>query len=399
LICGVLLAQNSRPRVLVFSKTAGYYHTSIPAGINAIKKIGAQNNFSVDTTTDASKFTDENLKQYKLIVFLSTTGNLFDTLQKQAFQKYVRNGGGVVGIHAATDAEYNWPWYGKLMGGYFESHPKQQTAKLLIPEYGHPATKGLPGIWQRFDEWYNFKELNKDVHVLLTLDERSYTGGKNGDFHPVSWWQDIESGRMFYTALGHTDSSYTEPLFLQHLTGGIMFVLNRNDVAIGKIPAAFDPKFGFDKFMLGANIAYFDTTTFRRTGGPFRWKGKIETTYSYAPAFEQPILVGGVPFNNLALIFDEKGKLIKIWLFRAYRKRWDRDYKETATNHYNELTNYLRTQLGEKGKKKKLNDFKDIYEEGYEWTHKTSKTLVSLYEDKSEKQALCDIRLHFELKE
>jgi len=223
LLCCVCCAQ----KVLVFSKTAGYHHASIPAGIEAIKKIGVQHNFSVDTTTDAAKFTDKNLKQYKLIIFLSTTGDLFDTLQKQAFQKYVRSGGGIVGIHAATDAEYKWPWFGKLMGGYFESHPKQQTAKLLVTDHNHPATKGLPGIWTRFDEWYNFKDLNKDVHVLMTLDETSYTGGKNGNFHPVSWWHEMEGGRIFYTALGHTDESYIEPLFLQHLTGGIMFVLNR----------------------------------------------------------------------------------------------------------------------------------------------------------------------------
>ncbi|HYC28700.1 MAG TPA: ThuA domain-containing protein, partial [Chitinophagaceae bacterium] len=192
----ILSCASFAQKVLVFSKTAGYHHASIPAGIEAIKKIGAQNHFSADTTTNASKFTDENLKQYKVIVFLSTTGDLFDTLQKQAFQRYVRNGGGVVGIHAATDAEYKWPWYGKLMGAYFESHPNQQTANVLVSVHDHPATKSLPGVWTRFDEWYNFKNLNKDVHVLLTLDERSYTGGTNGDRHPVSWWQDMEGGRV-----------------------------------------------------------------------------------------------------------------------------------------------------------------------------------------------------------
>jgi type 1 glutamine amidotransferase len=148
-------------------------------------------------------------------------------MQKQALQRYVHSGGGIVGMHAATDAEYNWPWFGKLMGGYFLSHPQQQTAKLDVVDNNHPATKDLPKAWTRFDEWYNFKDLNNDVHVLLTIDETSYTGGKNGNHHPVSWWQDMEGGRMFYTALGHTDSSYIEPLFIKHLTGGIMFVMNR----------------------------------------------------------------------------------------------------------------------------------------------------------------------------
>lgn len=215
-------------KVLVFSKTAGFHHASIPDGIEAIEKIGVANNFAVDTTTDASLFTAENLVKYKALIFVSTTGNLFDAAQEQAVQNYVEKGGGIIGIHAATDAEYNWPWYGKAMGAYFDSHPKQQQAKLKVVNGNHPATKGLPVEWTRFDEWYNFKTLNPDVHVLLQLDETSYEGGKNGANHPAAWWQDVGKGRIFYTALGHTKESYTEPLFLQHLTGGILFVLQRN---------------------------------------------------------------------------------------------------------------------------------------------------------------------------
>jgi type 1 glutamine amidotransferase len=214
-------------RVLLFCKTAGFHHNSIPAGIDAIQKIGAANGFSVDTTTNASLFNPGNLSKYTALVFLNTTGDLFGETQQQALQEYVEGGGGIIGIHAATDAEYNWPWYGKAMGGYFESHPKQQRAKLKVVEASHPATKGLPAEWTRFDEWYNFKNLNPDVHVLLQLDETSYEGGKNGANHPAAWWQNVGKGRIFYTALGHTDESYSEPLFLQHLTGGILFVLQR----------------------------------------------------------------------------------------------------------------------------------------------------------------------------
>lgn len=222
-----LFATAQKQKILLFSKTAGFHHSSIPVGIEAIKKIGAANGFAVDTTTNAAIFTGKNLAKYKALIFLSTTGDLFDSTEEQALQQYIENGGGLIGVHAATDAEYNWPWYGKTMGAYFESHPKQQQAKLTVVDASHPATKALPKEWTRFDEWYNFKNLNGDVHVLLKLDETSYEGGKNGANHPAAWWQDVGRGRVFYTALGHTDESYSEPLFLQHLTGGILAVLER----------------------------------------------------------------------------------------------------------------------------------------------------------------------------
>jgi cytochrome c len=219
--------QKKNPKVLIFSKTAGYHHNSIPNGIEAIKKIGLQNNFTVDTTTDSTLFTQKNLKQYAAVIFLNTTGNVLDTLQEGAFKNYIQKGGGFVGVHAATDTEYGWPWYGKMVGAYFESHPKQQRAKLNIMDATHPATKDLPKEWMHFDEWYNFKNLNEDVHVLIKIDESSYTGGKNGDNHPMAWWHAYEGGRVFYTALGHTEACYTDDLFLKHLTGGILYAIGK----------------------------------------------------------------------------------------------------------------------------------------------------------------------------
>ena len=215
-----------KPKLLVFTKTAGYHHGSIPKGVEAIRKIGIEKGFDIDTTADASLFTTKNLKHYAALVFLSTTGNLFDTLQKTALQQYVEKGGGIIGIHAATDCEYKWPWWGQTIGAYFESHPRQQKATLNIVDAQHPSTKELPTKWERFDEWYNFKNINPDLHTLITIDESSYQGGKNGNVHPVAWWQNVGKGRVFYTALGHTNESYSEPLFLQHLTGGIQFVLD-----------------------------------------------------------------------------------------------------------------------------------------------------------------------------
>jgi type 1 glutamine amidotransferase len=216
---------SQKPKVLVFSKTAGYYHESIPDGIAAINKLGKENNFDVDVTTDSAVFTLDNLKKYAAVIFLSTTGNVLSPEGQTAFEQYIRSGGGYVGIHSATDTEYDWPWYGKLAGGYFLDHPEQQEAVLRVTDVEHISTRHLPKEWKRRDEWYNFKNLNKDVKVILTIDEKSYKGGKNGDLHPMAWFQEYEGGRAFYTALGHTKESYSEENFLKHLLGGILYAI------------------------------------------------------------------------------------------------------------------------------------------------------------------------------
>lgn len=217
----------AQPRVLVYSKTNGYHHASIAVGIEAIKKLGAENGFAVDTTTDSTRFRTKILKKYAAIIFLSPTGKIFGPEEEQALQQYIHHGGGYVGVHAATDCEYNWPWYGDLVGGFFSSHPKQQSARLVVVDKDNPATQGLPNPWQRFDEWYNFKYLNPGIKVLLKIDETSYTGGTNGDNHPMAWYHDFEGGRAFYTALGHTNESWTDPLFLHHLLAGIQYAMGK----------------------------------------------------------------------------------------------------------------------------------------------------------------------------
>ncbi|MBZ4188739.1 ThuA domain-containing protein [Niabella beijingensis] len=227
LVVAAISAMAARPRVLVFYKTAGFYHQSIEAGLPAIYKLGTENGFDVDSTKESADFSDANLKKYAAIVFLSTTGTLFNAEQQQALQHYVHNGGGIVGIHAATDAEYDWPWYNQMMGAWFLSHPKQQTATLNITDRKHGSTRHLPAQWTRKDEWYNFKNINKDVKVLITIDEKSYEGGKNGAFHPMAWYHNFEGGRVFYTELGHVDESYTDPLFLKHILGGIRYAIGK----------------------------------------------------------------------------------------------------------------------------------------------------------------------------
>jgi len=217
----------AKPKVLIFSKTAGFHHNSIALGIPAIIKLGQENNFDVDTTTNSAKFTTENLKQYAAVIFLSTTGDVLNDEQQKAFEQYIKSGGGFVGVHAATDTEYGWPWYGDLVGAYFKSHPKQQEAVLHVVDRNFIATKHLPAEWKRFDEWYNYKYIAKNLHVLITIDEKSYTGGENGDNHPMAWYHEYDGGRAFYTELGHTDESYADPLYLQHLLGGIKYAIGK----------------------------------------------------------------------------------------------------------------------------------------------------------------------------
>ncbi|HTI08410.1 MAG TPA: ThuA domain-containing protein [Puia sp.] len=217
----------AKPKVLIFSKTNGYHHASIAAGIVAIQKLGAENGFDVDTTTDSTRFRKKILKKYAALIFLSPTGKVFGPEEETALQQYIHHGGGFVGIHAATDCEYNWQWYGDLVGGYFKSHPKQQQAKIVVVDKDNAATKDLPNPWQRWDEWYNFKYLNPGIHVLLKIDETSYTGGENGDNHPMAWYHDFEGGRAFYTELGHTDESFADPKYLGHLLGGIQYAIGK----------------------------------------------------------------------------------------------------------------------------------------------------------------------------
>lgn len=209
------------PRILVFAKTAGFYHSSIPKGMQAIMQVCAAEGILTDTTRDADVFTPENLGKYQAIVFLNTTGDVFNEQQQAAFQAYIRNGGGFVGIHAATDTEYEWPWYNKLVGAYFLSHPEQQEAVIRVTDRKHMATSMLPEAWKRTDEWYNFRDIQPGIEVLAYLDETTYSGGKNGEKHPFIWCREFEGGRSFYTGVGHRDDNYDEPLLLRHLLEAI----------------------------------------------------------------------------------------------------------------------------------------------------------------------------------
>ncbi|MDT0606122.1 ThuA domain-containing protein [Croceitalea rosinachiae] len=224
-------APKKRPDfVLVFTKTEGYRHESIATGVKALRELGRQNNFIVIRTESAEDFTERNLKNYQLVVFLSTTGNVLDSEEQNAFENYIKSGGGYLGIHAAADTEYDWLWYGKLVGGYFDSHPNNpnvRKATVQRIDKQHISTIHLPDSWVRNDEWYNYKNLNSDMTVALNLDETSYEGGTNGQNHPIAWYHEVEQGRSYYTGGGHTNESFANPDFRQHLLGAITWCLKR----------------------------------------------------------------------------------------------------------------------------------------------------------------------------
>ena len=225
----MFIANAQQSRVLVFSKTAGFRHSSIAAGQKALMQLGKENDFSVDTTEDASLFNEENLKNYKAVVFLNATGDVLNHIQQAAFERYIQAGGGYVGIHAASDCEYNWPWYGKLVGAYFNSHPHNQLAKLKVHDKTHPSTSHLPDMWERTDEWYNFKRApGNEVNILISIDETSYTGGEHGASHPMAWYHDYDGGRAFYSEFGHTNETFSEPNYLKHILGGLKYAMGNN---------------------------------------------------------------------------------------------------------------------------------------------------------------------------
>lgn len=213
--------------ILVFSKTAAFRHDCIPTGLKALKKLAAQANIQVVATEDANAFTTEKLQQFDAIVFFNTTGNVLNNKQQSALEQYIQSGGGFVGIHSAADTEYEWPWYNKLVGAYFDGHPAIQSARLVVENQNHSSTKMLPKDWQRSDEWYNYKSIYEQINVLIRIDETSYKGGTNGKNHPMAWYHDFDGGRSFYTGLGHTHESYEEELFQAHLLGGIRYAMGK----------------------------------------------------------------------------------------------------------------------------------------------------------------------------
>jgi type 1 glutamine amidotransferase len=240
----VTAAQSRTPapkwNALVFSKTLGYRHASITNGIAAIKQLGVENRFHVDATEDSTCFTPSNLAKYRVVIFLSTIGDILTDEQHAALQSFVERGGGLAAIHAAAAGvlatEGKWPWYVDALCAQFTNHSAIVQATVNVEDRKDPSTAGLPEHWVRTDEWYNFSSSPRGkARVLASLDETTYKGGNMGKDHPIAWCKPVGKGRVWFTALGHTEASFTEPLFLRHLLGGIQ-------AAAGTKRARFTPE-------------------------------------------------------------------------------------------------------------------------------------------------------------
>ena len=215
--------------LLVFTETEGFRHSSIAEGETAIRAIAGEQGWAVEIAPDSARFLDDDLVDFDAVVFLQTTGDFFDTLEEAAFEAYIRGGGGFVGIHAAADAEYDWEWYGGLLGAWFDRHPAPQPGTIITETRDHSSTLHLGDTWERADEWYDFQSNPRNaVTVLLSLDEDSYSGGGMGDDHPIAWYHEYDGGRSWYTGLGHTGSSFEEVEMRLHLKGGIEWASGRS---------------------------------------------------------------------------------------------------------------------------------------------------------------------------
>jgi type 1 glutamine amidotransferase len=219
-------AARTLSNVLVFSRTVGYRHDSIPTGIETIRRLGEQNGFAVQQTEDPAMFTDQALAAFQVVVFMSTTADVLGDEQQAAFERYIAAGNGWVGVHSAADTEYDWAWYGGLLGGdaWFLIHPAIQNAELQVEDAAHASTAHLPATFTLQDEWYNYRNNPRpEVNVLLRLNEASYQVGEGamGADHPIAWYHEYAGGRAWYTGLGHRIELYSDPQFVNHLLGGI----------------------------------------------------------------------------------------------------------------------------------------------------------------------------------
>ncbi|MEU6881454.1 ThuA domain-containing protein [Streptomyces sp. NPDC046712] len=212
--------------VLIYTRTAGYRHASIPSGAEALAELAASAGLTAGTTEDPEAFTPETLERCAAVVFLSTTGTVLTPSGRAAFEAYVRGGGGFLAIHAAANAEPDWPFYGELLGTRFDGHPEIQPGVVCVDAHDHPGTAPLPARWEWTDEWYNFTSNPRGtgVRVLARADESTYRGGTLGADHPLVWCRETGRGRVFFTALGHAEEAYRDETFRGHLAGALRWV-------------------------------------------------------------------------------------------------------------------------------------------------------------------------------
>lgn len=231
MVLSVSAQRGGQFRALLFTKTAGFHHESINEGVTAIRKLGERHFFSVNWQENASIFNDRALENFDVVIFLNTTGDILNDEQQAAFEKFIQSGKGFVGIHSASDTEYDWEWYTKMVGHMFKIHPQIQTAKLEVIDRNFPGLGSLPDEFLWTDEWYEYSPATTDgLNYIIKIDESSYdpkvkwgdnVGEGMGDLHPMAWYHEYDGGRAFYTGLGHVSAVYEDPMFLAHLYGGI----------------------------------------------------------------------------------------------------------------------------------------------------------------------------------
>ena len=252
-------AQVEETSVLFFHRTTGFRHDSIPNALQAVQELGAQNGFTVTETQDPTVFNDTALRGYDAIVLFTDGEGTLSHAQRTAFERYVQRGGGVVGLHSTSNMDKtDWPWWEDLLGGaFFDNHPPIQTATMNVEDPTHPATAHLPSAWQWEDEWYNFTADPRDrnVHVLLSVDETTYTGGTHGAGHPIAWCSNFDGGRTFYTAIGHSASAYGDGLFRGHILGGIQWAAGLSEGNCGEAREGPPTEASFEKVALDDNTA------------------------------------------------------------------------------------------------------------------------------------------------
>lgn len=226
-LCLEALATQPQPRVLVFTKTTGWRHDSIPTAVAALQRLGAQEGLAVDHSEDADDFNENNLQRYRAVIFASTTGDVLDARQQAVMENFVRSGGGYMGVHSAADTEYEWPWYGELVGAWFKSHPPGlQTTRVVFERDGMPTDVK----WTVTDEIYNYRSNPREsVRVTATVQENDYQGGSMGSDHPIAWCHAYDGGRAWYTGLGHDGKLYGDPRFEAQLISGLRYASGMSD--------------------------------------------------------------------------------------------------------------------------------------------------------------------------
>lgn len=215
--------------IYVYSKTNGYRHDNMDIGRGLMKKMADGRGWNISFTEDSLLIRPERLSGLDVLVFFNTTGDILGPEQEKTVEDYIKRGGGFLGIHAAADTEYDWPFYHDLVGAYFKSHPNDPNVREGVSRMvgEHPIAKDLPKDWKRMDEWYNYKSFKDHIQPIYNLDESSYEGGENGEKHPIAWCHDKFVGRAVYTGMGHTKESFSDPEFMQFLANSITWIAKR----------------------------------------------------------------------------------------------------------------------------------------------------------------------------